>query len=191
MGRKQGRSTLAGAGGVAVDTHVQGPELAVRRIVERVLEAADSFLASQSLDPKDADQVRKAKSDVTDHKDQLFQLLVILSGENKVSGLAARLAVVLAGAILIAGRVGISETVRRQLEREVKHSWTIPARRTRLQNKQPYFDAVQAAVLAEYQPEDERSVLQKNRAVNNRLAARDFHATARVIKRHRDLLGLR
>jgi hypothetical protein len=183
---------LSGRGEVKADPVVVGPTEAVQRILERVLESAEDFLASDKVDPVDDAIVRTNIMVLAGHKGELLHMLHALRGEGRMRELAPCLGVVLASVLLIGSRAGISETARRKIEREVKRLGTTEARSRRKQMTQPYEQALLDAIRAEFEGQDQRSVIESNRRINRRLRDRNPRpASAKTIKKHRNKLGFR
>jgi hypothetical protein len=192
VGRKQARAALGGAGGVTADAVVLGPVAAIKRILGRVLQSADSFLASDKVDPADAADIRRSMKDIAGHRGRLLRTVNALSEQGKMSNFASSLAVVLAGAFLIGSRAGISETARRQIGREIRRLGTAAARSRRTQKRQPNEQALLSTIRAVFEGQRERSVKTKCREVNRQWTAAGHKPLSdQTIRRHRDKLSLR
>jgi hypothetical protein len=183
---------LSGRGEIRADTVVIGPEEAVQRILERVLESADNFLASDNVDPPDAADIRRSMKDIAGHKGRLLRTVDALSERGRMSTFAPSLAVILAGVFLIGSRAGISETARRQIEREIRRLGTAAARSRRKQKRQPNEQALLSTIRAVFEGQRERSVKAKCREVNRQWTAGGHRPLSdQTIRRHRNKLGLR
>jgi hypothetical protein len=183
---------MAGGSSLTVDPDVLGPEQALARIVESVLKTADDFLASQDLDPTDAAMVGKAKSDVCEHRDQLLQFLASRRSEPNAAGFAASLGVILANLLLIAGRVSVSDTSRRRIERAARRLTAAALRAERQRRREPFEQALEGIIKAVFREHPELMLKAKYREINRRLRVRghsELHE--KTIRRHRSRLGLR
>src|SRR5262249_41443509 len=78
VGRRPIPTVLAGEGKAKADAIVLSPEAVVKRIVDLVLESADNFLTSDKVEPRDAEQVRKARDEIAEHGDRLSHILATL-----------------------------------------------------------------------------------------------------------------